>query len=489
MNTTLQSATCFPVTRRGMWTWMRGLLLLVFLAPLISSAQGNQANMWYFGYAAGVDFNQGSPPAPLTDSQLNVWDVGGGMGIGAASIADSLGQLQFYSDGIYIMNREHSYMLNAGKVGDNSTSGALIVPQPGHPDIYYFFNTHYVPVGLSDYLYYMQYSVIDMSLDDGRGAIIPGKRCITLYDSTLTGFSAVYHANKKDIWVLTHRKFSNKFYAYLVTSEGMDTIPVESGAGTPVDNIGGLIKFSPDGKKVGITVTGSSYTNDSYFEILDFDNETGLVSDNNLIHKSYDVNDCVQGLEFSPNSSVFYCNTCGSSGISQFNLKAGTPDEIFATEVFIDNPNQLGNLQLGPDGKIYFAPNIMAYLGVINKPNNTGTGSSGCDYDMNGVDLLGRRNNVCLPTFIQTYFKDPEFKTIQNCFGEPTQFIIDNLEGVDSVKWKFKDFANMPNDTSTLFSPSAVYIFRSRYLLYPVNNLAREDQQVCNGHSDYLCGT
>jgi len=54
---------------------------------LVSQAQG-EANIWYFGQNAGIDFNSGSPVA-LTNGQL-VTDEG------CATISNSSGQLLFY---------------------------------------------------------------------------------------------------------------------------------------------------------------------------------------------------------------------------------------------------------------------------------------------------------------------------------------------------------------------------------------------------------
>ena len=70
---------------------------------MVSQAQG-EANIWYFGQNAGIDFNSGSPVA-LTNGQL-VTDEG------CATISNSSGQLLFYTDGITVYNRNHSIMVN-----------------------------------------------------------------------------------------------------------------------------------------------------------------------------------------------------------------------------------------------------------------------------------------------------------------------------------------------------------------------------------------
>ncbi|MDZ7740684.1 MAG: hypothetical protein U5Q03_02770 [Bacteroidota bacterium] len=101
------------------------LVLLAFLfgISLDCLPQGKQANTWYFGVEAGVDFNQGSPPAALMDGQAYTLS-----GSGTGCISDEDGNLLFYSDGHTIWNKEHQPMQNGQYIGFNSTQGALIIP-------------------------------------------------------------------------------------------------------------------------------------------------------------------------------------------------------------------------------------------------------------------------------------------------------------------------------------------------------------------------
>jgi hypothetical protein len=78
------------------------IVFLVLITNVVFS-QG-EANIWYFGENAGLDFNSGSPVA-LTNGQL-VTDEG------CATISNSSGQLLFYTDGITIYNKNHVVMIN-----------------------------------------------------------------------------------------------------------------------------------------------------------------------------------------------------------------------------------------------------------------------------------------------------------------------------------------------------------------------------------------
>src|SRR5690606_7299225 len=107
-------------------------LSVIFFTFHICIAQ-NEANIWYFGENAGLDFNSGSPIA-LLDGQLNTLE-------GCSTISDSDGNLLFYSDGIKVWNKNHQIMLNGtGLHGHvSSTHSALIIPKPNNSNIYYIF--------------------------------------------------------------------------------------------------------------------------------------------------------------------------------------------------------------------------------------------------------------------------------------------------------------------------------------------------------------
>ena len=107
-------------------------LITILACTLISYAQ-KQANIWYFGSNAGLDFNNGNPTA-LTDGSMFTQE-------GCASIADENGNLLFYTDGLKAWNKNHQSMPNGtGLLGNySSTQSAIIVPKPNSNKIYYIF--------------------------------------------------------------------------------------------------------------------------------------------------------------------------------------------------------------------------------------------------------------------------------------------------------------------------------------------------------------
>ena len=181
---------------------MKYYFLILFLSlSLISFSQG-EANIWYFGENAGLDFNNSSPTA-LTDGQL-VTDEG------CATISNSNGELLFYTDGTTVYNKNHQIMPNgSGLMGHpSSAQSATIVPKPSSSHLFYIFTTDNEndPNGF-------RFSVVDLNLDSGNGAVTNEKN-ILVYTPSTECLGVTKHGNGIDFWIITHGWNSNSFIAY-----------------------------------------------------------------------------------------------------------------------------------------------------------------------------------------------------------------------------------------------------------------------------------
>jgi len=412
------------------------LLLFFFLKTY---SQNREAYIWYFGDSIGIDFNAGSPPA-IASSSLFVH------AIYPSSIADSNGNLLFYSNGRHIWNKNHGYMQNGENIGENGSHNSMVIPWPGNDHLYYLIG--FKENGVNDPPD-LVYSVIDMNLDNGLGGVVPGQKRIIIYEKmNRWSLSAVHHANGNDVWLMANERVTtshgvNHYYAFLITSDSINRSPTISLTEFHPSGNGGFIKLSPNGKK--LVVRNGNYSGTPFFNILDFDNETGEVIDDNQVLK-YTLS-CTSA-EFSSNNSKLYI---AGDTIFQYDLNAGSPEEILNSECVIDL--DWGNgLQLAPDAKIYMTKG--QYLSVINKPNELGTA---CNFEPETIFLNGHSSGGRFPIFLQSFLDDPIFVTQNRCVGDATTFEIDDIEGIDSVFWKFDDFLIAPYDTSTLFNP--VYTF------------------------------
>jgi len=355
--------------------------VLLFLLSNLASVAQKESNIWYFGVNAGLTFNGGAPTA-LTNGALNTTE-------GCASVADKNGNILFYTDGRKVWNKIHQQMPNGfGLKGTVSTTQCVIVPQPGSKTIYYIFTVDDLAEvdGLC-------YSIVDMSLQFGKGDIT--QKNIFLAGSMTEKLTATLHNNTCDIWLVVHEWNTDAFYSYKITSSGLDTNKVVSHCGIPHNGIRysamGCMKISPAGDKLALAQTYSQKT----YEICDFDNSTGIVS--NAITFPNNAYDQAYGIEFSPDGSKVYAtqNAAGIFRLWQIDLSSGNAATIISSIQQVGTSSEfLMSMQLGPDNKIYVSTSTATSLGVIQSPNLLG---NACNYVDNGVSLSGRITYSGLP--------------------------------------------------------------------------------------------
>src|SRR6185295_10694785 len=214
---------------------MNKILPLLLLLSCKCFAQ-NEANIWYFGNQAGVDFNSGTPVALTNCSpSFNAFE-------GVGTLSDANGNLLFYTDGNHVFNANHVTMPNGTGLLSNtsSTQTGLSIKQPGGGSIYYVFHIDFNYSNIKLY-----YSTVDMSLDGGLGDVAQSN--ILLRDNTTEKVTGVRHANGTDVWIISHDMGSNAFVAFLLTSSGLSATPVISNTGPAFSNEIGYLKASPQG--------------------------------------------------------------------------------------------------------------------------------------------------------------------------------------------------------------------------------------------------
>ena len=418
----------------------KNLLLFILLFFFLKIFSQGEANIWYFGINAGIDFNSGSPVA-LTNSQM-ITDEG------CAVLSNASGQLLFYTDGSTVWNKNHQVMQNgSGLLGHHSSSqSATIIQKPGSTNLFYVFTID-AEGGINGF----RYSVIDISLDNGLGAITT--KNILIQTPICEKISIVKHANGIDFWVLTHG-INNTFYSHLVTPSGVSSSPIISNVGFDLGASiygsvsQGIMKLSPDGTKLAICHTGFQMV-----ELLDFNAVTGIISNPRVIMTGMSSWDNYYGVEFSPNGKVLYVTSESLGDIYQFDL---TASNIASSKIDIPTSYSfLGALQIGPDRKIYLSSVGSSSLSVINKPDVLGLG---CDFQNSVVDLGGKFCYLGLPSFNQSFFFTAEIEFEDACLGNNSSMSLISDQTILSASWDFGD-----GFTSNTINPTHLYTNAGAY--------------------------
>ena len=366
------------------------LLPLLLCFSLITNAQ-HEADKWYFGVLAGLDFFSGSP-VPVYGGALNTNE-------GCATISDNAGNLQFYTDGVTVWNKLHQVMPNGTGLmgGISSTQSSICVPLPGSTTIYYLFTVDEIggPNGF-------RYSIVDMTLDGGNGDVDINNKNVPVLTPVTEKLTAM-RQTALEYRIAVHEWGTDAFYVYQLTSSGLQPNPVISNVGSVhnmsvIQNTYGAMKFSPCGDKIAAAI-GYQDT----VEIFNFNANTGVVSNAISIPIGYHV----YGIEYSRNGNLLYVSSYDPLGtLLQFDLTSGNADTILASKTILSDVPDIYGLQIANDGRIYVCKSFSQWLGVIGSPNVAGLG---CNYVDQGVDLDPQFNGVTaslgFPAFIQSAFR------------------------------------------------------------------------------------
>ena len=445
----------------------------------------NETQKWYFGGMAGLDFGT-NPPTVLSNSSMSVTE-------GCASIANNSGNLLFYTDGITIWNASHAVMSNGtGLLGNNgATQPCIILKKPSSTNLYYVFTVQGYGGNAG-----LNYSLVDMNLAAGQGSVVIKNS--PLFSASVCGkITATKHCNGSDYWVVV-REFgypnstNASFRSYLLSNTGVNSTAVVSTFSTNPYNTAyelGCMKISPNGKKLATTNYWTNNVNFATYELFDYDNTTGVVS-NSVAITTYSTGgyNYGYGIEFSPDCSKLYgvtwldwtSNQSQSSirytAIFQWNLCAGSNSAIATSQTLVgivtNTSSYIGSLQLASNGKIYVAryynPNTYNFLSVINNPNNLG---AACNFSFAGQTLGQRVSIGGLPNFPGSYFLQlptlqPFTYTVNLSLGCQTASFTSGIPAsmslstcatvfsVTNVIWDFGDPTSGTANTSNLLNPS-----------------------------------
>lgn len=370
------------------------VFVLVLVSPSILAQYGKHYNIWHFGKYAGLDFST-SPPKAIDGGRTCSTH-------GVAVWCDNNGQLVLYTDGVTIWNGQHQVIAGGADLGGgNSSYQTLIMLIPATSRQFYVFS---VPdySGAASQSRQVHYARVDMTANNGQGAVV--KRGVFGGPYTSVAMTAVVSCDPDKNWFI-YPDVIGPVHVYQVHSKGL----TEHAA----------FKIPYSGRIIGIkyhSKTGSiAILTDKGILLAQFDANKGKLTPIHFIKSDL----VIYGLEFSPGGRFLYFTELfltppnfAVSRVNQIDITVRPVEKIEDSKqevgfsktrsnlVQVDSSRLFGQLQLGPDGKIYIAKNYLDSLSVINRPDNPGTSCNFVDnaiYLQYGKSTYGLPNNLQIP--------------------------------------------------------------------------------------------
>ena len=394
-------------------------LLLGFNVLLAQPNDSKRDNTWLIGYGGDYiadtsgDFGNISMRFTDTNTIFSVLDANINYNETCAGISDTSGKMLFYTNGVIIIDSTYQIMQNSENFNESSNTtyweetddglrlpqGALVLPMPNNPNKYYIFYeaAYFVSIGVVPL--HLRYSVVDMELNNGLGAITEKKQDIAIDSLAFNGLTACRHANGRDWWVIMPQLSGYAYYLFLLTPQGVQDMSMQF-IGDYVGPEFGQSVFTPDGRHY-IRFHAGGDSPKCPLDIYDFDRCTGELSN----FKRVWINQIapIAGLAVSSNSRFAYCFT--GAALHQYDMELDSTTHIADYDGFADPPGTvlaatLYQAQLAPNGKIYACSgNGVRYFHVVNNPNEAGLA---CNFVQHGVPLPVF-NGFTIPNF--PYFR------------------------------------------------------------------------------------
>lgn len=369
----------------------------------------------------------------------------------------------------------------------DATQSSIIIPQPDNDSLYYVFTTD--AVGQANGL---RYNIVNLNLNSGLGRVIT--KNVLLQTPVCEKLTATHHENGRDIWVMAHGFGTNKFFAYLITQNGIQECPIISNEGSIhstdfITNAQGAMKFSVNGIWLDVSVFGFPLKH----ELFQFNKLTGQLKFKHSLSNTF----LSYAGEFSKASNFLYI-TDRNKNLYQYDLSLQNQDSLNNKRkiIYTSSGENLRGIQLASNGKIYLDIINSPTLSSINRPDSLGD-SSNFTYASQGLD--GKRTEYNLPNFITSYFHNPtiDFTYQTNCTNNTVQFIKKSTFPITSCKWQvIKE--NTLTDSSNLASPTFTFGDTGTYKVQLIINttdtvtkevliepplIAKRDTVLCNQSS------
>ena len=305
------------------------------------------------------------------------------------SICNKQGELQFYTNGYVVFNKQHAVMEGGDSITFSNVAklnralgfgqNCLIFRKPESEHLYYLIIFDFVDnCNGTNSACVLQYAEIDMSQNNGLGKVISTNNKLLETPISKSKLTACRHANGRDWWVVKQEFGTNKWFKFLLTPQGFQgPFSQNIGGATPEASFdGGTYAVFSNYGNYFVNFSGQYFTppRRNTLEIMDFDRCTGLMSnvrEINIEVDSFAWHGC-SGLSFSPSDQYLYLIRL--SEILQIDMWSNDWQGSMIKVADISNEQfYFEKTYLAPDGKIYIGNSCGAQgLTVINNPEERG---------------------------------------------------------------------------------------------------------------------
>lgn len=410
----------------------------------------NAQSTWYFSTSNSLNFSSGTPVS------TNAVPATNGFGEACSIQNDSNGNVLFYTNGIDLWDSTHNKINPNNPLAPtqviSSNRGVITIPNPSNSSQYYILIKDAM-AGLNGFTYrIVNTSGTTVTLASQNLPITFPSGYQTGTNGAVIGGEAIAASTScNGYWIATTLKKNtgNNLVIYSLTSGGLNyvsDIDLPSDINYPIN----YIKFSPNGNRLALIDI-------AYILIYDFNKFTGQLTNIAKIPNSG------YSCAFSPDSNLLYVNF-SSSQIRQYNLNS--TDINSSIRKVGDIYRQIGDMQLGPDNKIYINTFNGGHktMSVIHIPNNIATESNpnACLFTNNGPvvekDLL-----FALPNMIDAKMETSFNNTISHSANGCLTYKFNANVCAATFSWNFGDSASGANNTSTLANPSHTFSSAGTY--------------------------
>lgn len=441
------------------------VILFLLLVLSFSVKAQNQNQNWHFGIGISINFNV----LPLTVVQSNVNVIES-----ASAVSDDNGQLLFYTSGHKIWNKNGVEMPNAtGLLGNGpfnqnySGSGhrsVHIIKHPGNPKQYFVFSgdTYEQPTQN------LQYSLVDMTLDNGLGDVVPGQKNIQIMTNTSEHLSVFRGNDCSSYWLIARAaqpQSSRPVYAFKVDQNGVNPTPVISAPPLYFGSSGYDELYLLNDLETAVGANGGNVIS------IKFDGNTGVFS--NFQHVPNQINGAGEpnsAFTLSLDKTKMYIIEAYSSNVYQYDL-----NQIANPAAFLNSRtlavtgygtfNRFNSLRAGPDGHLYLLrKTVDPTTSKIARMTNANGPVGNTTYDNNFLNYMhpwGSYNTGYFTLGVDVEFHPPSDTIIHTaidtmlCFDESVA-LQSSITNASSYRW-----SDGSNQSSLTVAEPGTYWVRS----------------------------